>query len=165
MTLKSDPKKSLFLRNMQFLCDAIDLNLSVESTLKVWGKSLTTVLDDAHFIVNLYSFPLPLVSQTNSSFPKFSHLPPSLHSNFQNIRCFSDNPSFLRISQIHGKNQENGKQSLLLPLSFKINLKNTYFYKLPSALSLSRMVAGFSCQIFMFYHMREKFLNLWTSHS
>ena len=35
MTLKSDPNKSLFLRNMRFLCDAIDLKQSVEGTLKV----------------------------------------------------------------------------------------------------------------------------------
>ena len=35
MTLKSDPKKSSFLRNMHFVCDAIDLKQSVEGTLKV----------------------------------------------------------------------------------------------------------------------------------
>ena len=35
MTLKSDPKKSSFLRNMDFLSDAIDLKQSVEGTLKV----------------------------------------------------------------------------------------------------------------------------------
>ena len=34
MTLKSDPKESQFLRNMHFLCDAIDLKKSVENTLK-----------------------------------------------------------------------------------------------------------------------------------
>ena len=35
MTLKSDLKKSSFLRNTHFLCYAIDLKQSVESTLKV----------------------------------------------------------------------------------------------------------------------------------
>ena len=35
MTLKSDPKKSKFLRNVTFLYDAIDLTQSVEGTLKV----------------------------------------------------------------------------------------------------------------------------------
>ena len=35
MTLKKDPKKSSFLRNMHFLCDAIDLKKSVEGILKV----------------------------------------------------------------------------------------------------------------------------------
>ena len=35
MTLRSDPKKDLFLRNMDFLCDAIDLKQSVKNTLKV----------------------------------------------------------------------------------------------------------------------------------
>ena len=76
MTLKSDSKKCLFLRNMHFLCDAIDLKQSVEDTLKVHGKSLTTVLDEVHFIVNLYSFTLTLVSQVNPSFPKLSQLSP-----------------------------------------------------------------------------------------
>ena len=53
MTLKSDSKKCLFLRNMHFLSDAIDLKQSVEGPLKVQGKSLTTVLDEVHFIVDL----------------------------------------------------------------------------------------------------------------
>ena len=35
MTLKSDPKKSQFLRNIHYLCDAIDLKQSVEGTLNV----------------------------------------------------------------------------------------------------------------------------------
>ena len=35
MTLKKDPKKSSSLRNMYFLCDAIDLKQSVEGTVKV----------------------------------------------------------------------------------------------------------------------------------
>ena len=61
---------------MHFLCDAIDLKQSVEGTLKVLRKSLTTVLDEVHFIANLYSFPLPLVTQANPSFPKVSHVPP-----------------------------------------------------------------------------------------
>ena len=63
-------------RNMHFLCDAIDLKQSVEGTLK-------TVLDEVHFIVNLYSF-LPLVPQVTSSFPKVSHSPPPRQNNFQN---------------------------------------------------------------------------------
>ena len=59
---------------MHFLCDAKDLKQPVEGTLKVYGKSLATVLDEVHFIVNLYSFPLSLVPQLNPSFPKVSHL-------------------------------------------------------------------------------------------
>ena len=39
-----------------FLYDAIDLYQSVKGTLKVQGKSLTTILDKVHLIVNLYSF-------------------------------------------------------------------------------------------------------------
>ena len=31
-------------------------------------------LDEVHLIVNLYSFPLPLVSQANTFFPKVTHL-------------------------------------------------------------------------------------------
>ena len=60
---------------MHFLCDPIDLKQSVEGTLKVQGKSLTTVLDEVNFIVSLYSFALPLVPQANLSFPKVCHLP------------------------------------------------------------------------------------------
>ena len=74
MSHESDPKKSQFLRNM---CDAIDLKQSIEGTLKVYWKSLTTVLDQVYFIVNLYSFPLLLFPQANPSFPKVSLLPPS----------------------------------------------------------------------------------------
>ena len=57
---------------MDFLCDAIAMKQSMESTLKVQEKSLTTVLDEVHFIVNLYNFPLLMVPQAN---PFQSHLP------------------------------------------------------------------------------------------
>ena len=49
---------------------------SVEGNLK-------TVLDEVHFIVNLYSF-LSLVTQANSSLPKVSHLRPPRQNSFQN---------------------------------------------------------------------------------
>ena len=75
MTLKNDPKKSSLLRNMLFACDEIDLKKVVEDTLKVQGKSLTTVLDEGHFTVSLDSFPLLLVPQANPSFPKVCRLP------------------------------------------------------------------------------------------
>ena len=68
---------------MHFLCHAID-----NGTLKVWGKSLTTVLDEFHFVDNLYSFPLPLVPQANPSFFKVSHFPHPRQSNFQNFPLF-----------------------------------------------------------------------------
>ena len=55
---------------MHFLCGATNLKQSVEDTLKVLGKSLKTILDEVHFIVNLYSFSLPSVPQVNPSFPK-----------------------------------------------------------------------------------------------
>ena len=61
---------------MHFLCDAIDLKLSVEGTLNVFEKSLKIVLDEVHFLVNLYSFRTQ-GPQSNSSFTKVSHLPPS----------------------------------------------------------------------------------------
>ena len=48
---------------------------SVEGTLKVPRKSLKTFLDEAHFIVNLYSFPIPPVPQANPFFPRVSILP------------------------------------------------------------------------------------------
>ena len=62
---------------MHFLCDATDLNQSVEGALKVYGKSLTTVLCKVYLIVNLHSFPLLPVTQANP-FLMLSHLlPPS----------------------------------------------------------------------------------------
>ena len=46
---------------------------------------MTTVLDEVPFVINLYSFPLFLVSQANPFFPKVSHLPPPPNQdNFQN---------------------------------------------------------------------------------
>ena len=71
---------------MHFLCDAIELKLSVEGTLKVLGKSLKTVLNEFHFIVHLYSFTpcfpgkpffphgnsfAPLIGRTTSKTPHF----------------------------------------------------------------------------------------------
>ena len=77
-----------------FLIDAIDLKQSVEGTLKVYGKSLTTVLNEVHSIVNLYSFPFFLVPQANPSFSKVSHFPPSKQNNFQNCPFFFLTPFF-----------------------------------------------------------------------
>ena len=81
--------------------NAVDLKQSVEGTLSVKGKSLTTVLDEVHFIVNLYSFSLPLVPQLNLSFSKVSHLP-SLpgRASSKTPLSFYVNPSFLMISQL-----------------------------------------------------------------
>ena len=76
-----------------FLCDTIDLKPSVEGTLKLQGKSLTTDLDDVHFIVNPYSFPLLLVTQANSSFPKVCHFPCPLSG-----RITSNTPPLPKIS-------------------------------------------------------------------
>ena len=52
-------KEKLILEKYAFFCDAIDLKKSVENTFKVYEKSLATVLDENHFIVNLYSFSCP----------------------------------------------------------------------------------------------------------
>ena len=48
-------KEKLILVKYAFLSDVIDFNQSAEDTLKVWGKSLKTALDEGYFIVNLYS--------------------------------------------------------------------------------------------------------------
>ena len=74
MSLKSDPNNSQFLRNIHFLWDAIDLKQSVEGALKVQEKSLTAALNEVHFVVNLYSFSLPLVPQEKILFSKVTHL-------------------------------------------------------------------------------------------
>ena len=52
------------------LIDATDLKQSVEGTLTKLEKPLKTVLDEIHFMVNLYSFPLHPTSQANPSFLK-----------------------------------------------------------------------------------------------
>ena len=114
---------------MDFLCDAMDLKQSVGGTLKVLGKSLTTVLDEVHIIFNLSSFPLPLVPQSKPFLPQgksFAPLPGRATS--KTPLSFSVSPSFLRISQFPGCNQRNGKQCWLSPLSFKISLKDTSFH-------------------------------------
>ena len=71
-------------KNMYFLCNTIELKQSAEGTLKVQGKSLKTALDEVHFIVHLYSFPLPLVPQAKPSFSKVNHLSPPRQNKFQN---------------------------------------------------------------------------------
>ena len=55
-------QKSIFkhIQKYAVLRDAIDVKQSVEVSLKILGKSFETLLDNFHFIVNLYSFPLPL---------------------------------------------------------------------------------------------------------
>ena len=114
---------------MDFLCDAMDLKQSVGGTLKVLGKSLTTVLDEVHFIFNLSSFPLPLFPQSKPFLPQgksFAPLPGRATS--KTPLSFSVSPSFLRISQFPGCNQRNGKQCWLSTLSFKISLKDTSFH-------------------------------------
>ena len=119
-------KEMLILENMHFLCDAIDLKQSVGGSLKVLGKSLTTVLDEVHSIFNLSSFPLPLVPKSKLFLPQgksFASLPSRTTS--KTPLSFSVSPTFLRISRLPGCNQRNGKQSWLSPLSFKISLEDT----------------------------------------
>ena len=70
-------KEKLILKKYVFLCNATDFKQSVEGTFKMQGKSLKTVLYEVHFIVNLYSLPLSLVPQADSSFLKVCHLSPS----------------------------------------------------------------------------------------
>lgn len=64
-------------------CDSIDLNQSVKGTLKVLRKSLKTVLEEVHFIVNLFSFHILPVHQANPSLPRVSYLPCFRHNNLQ----------------------------------------------------------------------------------
>ena len=74
--------------NMRFDGFVLSKVYKVEGTLSVKRKSLTTVLDEVHFIVNLYSFPLPLDLQANLSYPKVSHFSPPWQNNFQNSPLF-----------------------------------------------------------------------------
>ena len=68
-------KEKLILEKTHFWCNAIELKQAVEGTLQVLRKPLATVLDEVHFTVNLYSFPLPLVPQENPSVPKVISTP------------------------------------------------------------------------------------------
>ena len=143
---------------MYFLCDAIHLQQSLEGTVKVLGRFFLTVLEEVYFVVNLYSFPLPLAPQANSSFPKVSYLPPSQSEQRPKpLPSFCVIASFLRISQLPGQNQQDGKQSSLPLLYFKI--------RLPRGLSLSRMLVEFSHKLLYSTHAWDKFSNLWSSHS
>ena len=84
-------------------CDAVDLKQSVEGTLKLKGKSLTTVLHEVHFIVNLYSFsptPGPLGKLFLRQNRSFVPLPDGTTS--KTPTSFSAIPLFLRISQLPG---------------------------------------------------------------
>ena len=84
---------------MHFLYDAIDVKLTVEGTLKVYGKSLTTVLDEVHFIFNLYTpTPGPPSKPFLPQGKSFAPLPGRTTS--KTPSSFSVNPSFLRISQL-----------------------------------------------------------------
>ena len=87
ITLKNDQKKANSWE-ICILCHVIDLKQSLEGTLKVWEKSLTTALHEVYFVVNLYSPPLPLVPQANPSFPKISHFPPSQAEQFPKLPLF-----------------------------------------------------------------------------
>ena len=98
---------------MHFLYDAINLKQSVEGTLNPQGKSLITVLDEVHFIVNLYSFPTTPAPQGKSFLPQGKSFAPSEAEQLPKFPTpsFSVNPSLLRMSQLPGQNQQNSKQS------------------------------------------------------
>ena len=90
----------------------------------------------------------------------------ALHGNFQSyisMHPVSNAPSFSKISQPQGQNQQNGKQCCLPPLSFKIDLWYTSF-KILRAIPLSRMLVEFSPTC-IFHHVWGNFLDLWCSHS
>ena len=79
---------------------------------------------------------------------------------------FFDVPSFSKISQPPGQNQQIDKQCFLRPLSFNITLKDTSFYIFLNSLGfffLSRMLAQFSLTC-IFHHFFESYFNLWCLH-
>ena len=134
---------------MHFSCDVIDLMQSVESTLNVQEKSFTTVLDEVHFIVKLYSFPLPLVLQANLSFFKVRHLPLSQAERLPKLtHSFFVNPSFLRISQLQVRINKMVNRLDYHPRFSRLSSRIlSYLYKLHRALSLSRILVEFSLKL------------------
>ena len=74
---------------------------------------------------------------------------------------FSEVPSFSKISQPSGQNQQIGKQCCLRPLFFKPHgYIFSYCFKLLRVLSLSRMLAEFSLTC-TFHQLWGKIFSLW----
>ena len=72
---------------------------------------------------------------------------------------FSDVPSFSKISQHPGSNQQPGK-----PLSFKIGLKDTSFHIFLNSFGFyPSPLVEFSLTC-IFHHVWEKIFNLWCSY-
>ena len=78
-------QKSIFkhIQKYAVLRDAIDVKQSVEVSLKILGKSFETLLDNFHFIVNLYSFPLPSVPKVSLPSPRWAISPFSGKTTFK----------------------------------------------------------------------------------
>ena len=130
---------------MHFLCDAIDLKHSVE------GKSLTTVLDEVQFIVNLYRFLLPMIPQANPSFPKVCHLPLSQAEQLRKLLplflltplCWGYLNSQVRINKMVNSLDYNPCPSRLAP-----RIHPFIFLQTPQGfISLSRMLVEFSLKL------------------
>ena len=75
---------------------------------------------------------------------------------------FSVDLSFLRIFQ-----PQNDKQCWLIPLSFKISLKDTSFHIFINSIELylSQKFLKIFSQVYIFYHVWKYFSNLLCSHS
>ena len=136
---------------MHFVCDAIDLKQSKEVSLKLQGTSLADVLDEVFFIVNLYSFLLPLVLQENLSFTKVSYLPRTTHKTPSLFFC---EPLFFEdMSTPRSEWQKDWPKRYIL----------SFFYKFPVALSLSRMVVDFSLK-HLYFTNRVKNFQIYRFH-
>ena len=133
---------------------------------------MTTVLDEVYFVVNLYSFPLPLVHQANSSFSKVSHLSPSQVEQIPKIPLpllflltllfWGYLNSMIRINKMVNSLDYHPCPSRLAsrihPFIF------LYTHEGFISLSLQNACWIFS-QTLIFHHMWEKFSNLWSWHS
>ena len=104
-------------------------------------------MDEIRFIVNLYSFPLPLVPQPNRSFPKVRHLHPSQTEQLPNIPTppsFSVNLPFFW-GYLNSQVRTNKMVNCLVyhPCPSRLAPRIHPFIFLWTPLSLSRMLVAF----------------------
>ena len=126
-------------------------------------------MDEVHFIVNQYSFPLPLASQTNPSFLKVSHLPLSQAEQIPKLfPLLLLTPLFWGYLNSQFRINKMLKSTILITiLVVKINLKDTSFHNSINSLglsSVSRVLVEFSPKLLYFtmYGVHILFVFNWT---
>ena len=148
-------KEKLILEKYTFFCDATGLKQSVEGTLA--GNSLTTVLNEVHFLVNLYSFPYPWSPrQTLHQGQPFAPSQAEQLAKLPHPRLFVLTPLFWAYFQVKINKMVGSLDYHPCPSRLASTINPLYFYKLPRVLSLFRMLVEFSLK-FLYSTMWEIF--------